>query len=89
MTGQVQDFSNKRLSAAEWSLIREAYAETYPVRPLLNHVDELKAAARDVIEQMDLTCMRASEEISVAEGCPCPLCVLQRLAAADGEVKRG
>jgi hypothetical protein len=43
------DFSSKRLSTAgEWSLIRDLYAETYPVRPLLNHVDELAAALREI-----------------------------------------
>jgi hypothetical protein len=44
----------------------------------------LEAAARNVIDEMDLTCMRASEEISVTEGCPCVVCVLQRLAALSG-----
>jgi len=35
------DFSTKRLSAEEFALVRSAYAETYPVRPLLNHIDDL------------------------------------------------
>jgi len=52
----------------------------------LGDYQTIQAAAREVVEQMDLTCMRANEEISVAEGCPCAVCVLQRLAA-DGEVK--
>jgi DNA-directed RNA polymerase subunit RPC12/RpoP len=43
-------------------------------------------AARDLIDQADLTCMRANEEISVAEGCPCPVCVVQRLIT-QAEVK--
>lgn len=37
------DFAAVRLSASELSMIREVYAETYPVRPLLNHIDELEA----------------------------------------------
>lgn len=37
------DFSKARIgSADEWQLIRDLYAETYPIRPLLNHVDELE-----------------------------------------------
>lgn len=50
------DFSAARLSADEWLLIREAYTETYPVRPLLNHVDALTAdlaAARERIAQLE------------------------------------
>lgn len=31
------------LSAEEWLVVREAYAETYPVRPLINEVDLLRA----------------------------------------------
>lgn len=40
------DFAAARLSVEEWPLVRTAYPETYPVRPLLNHVDELAAALR-------------------------------------------
>jgi hypothetical protein len=38
------DFAAVRLRPQEWPIIREAYAETYPVRPLLNHIDELREA---------------------------------------------
>ncbi len=37
------DFAAVRLSASELSTIREVYAEIYPVRPLLNRIDELEA----------------------------------------------
>lgn len=40
------DFSRVRLKPGELPIIREAYAETYPVRTLLNHVDELREALR-------------------------------------------
>ncbi|HXN95997.1 MAG TPA: hypothetical protein VN879_15945 [Candidatus Acidoferrales bacterium] len=41
------DFAAKRISDAdEWRIIRVAYAETYPVRLLLNHYDELAALLR-------------------------------------------
>lgn len=44
---KVKDFATVRVSGPEeWRVIREAYAETYPVRPLLNHVDELREALR-------------------------------------------
>lgn len=46
----------------------------------------LAQAAREVIGEMDLTCQRANEEISVAEGCPCGVCTLQRLAVPATEV---
>jgi hypothetical protein len=40
-----KDFSKSRVSGPEeWKVIRESYAETYPVRPLLNRIDELEAA---------------------------------------------
>jgi len=48
--------------------------------------ETLAQAARLVIEEMDLACMRASEEISVAEGCPCPVCILKRLAVPATDV---
>lgn len=37
------DFSAVRLAAGELELIRQVYAETYPVRSLLNRIDELEA----------------------------------------------
>jgi hypothetical protein len=48
--------------------------------------ETLAQAAREVIDEMDLTCQRASEEISVAEGCPCVVCTLQRLAVPMTDV---
>ena len=42
------DFSKVRLAPRELDIIREAYAETYPIRTLLNHLDELSAALRRV-----------------------------------------
>lgn len=44
--------------------------------------EALADAALYAITQMDLTCMRSNEEISVAEGCPCALCVLSRLVTS-------
>jgi hypothetical protein len=41
--------------------------------------EPIESAARDLLEQADLSCMRKEEEISVAEGCPCAKCVLDRL----------
>lgn len=37
------DFAAVRLAASELELIRQVYAETYPVRSLLNRIDELEA----------------------------------------------
>lgn len=49
---KVKDFATSRVSGPEeWKVIREAYAETYPVRPLLNHVDELKALLREYMAE--------------------------------------
>lgn len=46
----VKDFAKSRVSGPEeWKVIREAYAETYPVRPLLNHIDRLEAAINKAI----------------------------------------
>lgn len=39
---------------------------------------DMDTAIRDLIDSADLTCMRETEEISVAEGCPCAVCVVQR-----------
>lgn len=49
----VDRFASKRLTAPEWPLIREYYQGTYPVRPLINHVDELVAALREIIRRAD------------------------------------
>lgn len=46
--------------------------------------DKLAKAAIDLIDEADLTCHRKNEEISAVEGCPCPVCVLQRLATNSG-----
>lgn len=64
------DFASKRLSEAEWLLIREAYAETYPVRPLLNHVDELQSALRRIDFELEgsYDSGNASARIRVARG---------------------
>lgn len=35
----------------EFSLIRDLYMETYPVRPLLNHVDELAQLLREYMTE--------------------------------------
>lgn len=43
-------------------------------------------ALEDVLENNDLTCMRANEEISAAEGCPCPNC---RARAALSPLEEG
>jgi hypothetical protein len=51
---------------------------------LARDYETLAQAARDVIDEMDLTCQRANEEISVAEGCPCVVCTLQRLSNSGG-----
>jgi hypothetical protein len=40
-----------RLPPEQWAIIREMYAETYPVRPLLNHVDELRAALKALYQR--------------------------------------
>jgi hypothetical protein len=46
------DFSLVRLNhAGELGMIRMAYVETYPVRPLLNHVDELAALLREYMTE--------------------------------------
>jgi hypothetical protein len=47
--------------------------------------EALADAALYAINQMDLTCMRSNEEISVAEGCPCALCVLSRLVTPSAK----
>jgi hypothetical protein len=41
----IKDFAKSRVSGPEeWKVIREVYAETYPVRPLLNRIDQLEDA---------------------------------------------
>ena len=40
-------------------------------------IRELALAARALCEET--SCLRLSEEISLAEGCPCPKCTLERL----------
>jgi chromosome segregation ATPase len=42
---------------------------------VFDRVRELETALRDVLDECDIPCMRANEEISVAEGCPCPVCL--------------
>lgn len=42
-------FPHLRLDARELELIRSAYAETYPVPPLLDYIDELVALLRELI----------------------------------------
>jgi hypothetical protein len=61
----------------------DRYANKFDAAPyvLASDYDKLAAAAREVIESCDLSCLRASEEISIAEGCPCPVCVLKRFAS--------
>ena len=49
----------------------------------LARIAQLEGLARNLIDEADLTCMRANEEISVAEGCPCPVCVLRAALAHD------
>lgn len=47
---KVKDFATVRVSGPEeWRVIREAYAETYPVRPLLNRIDELETALMSLL----------------------------------------
>lgn len=48
---------------------------------VLKERDRVHEVARNVIESCDLSCLRASEQISMAEGCPCPVCLLKRLSA--------
>jgi hypothetical protein len=43
-------------------------------------IAELKKAIWELIDECDLTCLRANEEISESEGCPCVVC-LARVAA--------
>jgi hypothetical protein len=48
------DFSKLRVSGAdEWKLLAEAYAETYPVRPLMNHVAELAALLMHIVPYVE------------------------------------
>jgi hypothetical protein len=47
--------------------------------------EALADAALYAINQMDLTCMRSNEEISVTEGCPCAFCVLSRLVTPSAK----
>jgi hypothetical protein len=55
----------------------EVYRAITPQR--LERLRQYRSALHDVLEQNDLTCMRSSEEISVAEGCPCANCVAERV----------
>ena len=38
------------MSAGERQMIRELYLETYPIRPLLNHYDEMKSLLEFAID---------------------------------------
>ena len=53
--------SNERLTseptAEEYAMLREAYAETYPVRPLLNAIERLE---RELAEAHDILLLRQS-----------------------------
>jgi hypothetical protein len=72
----VKDFSRSRVSGPkEWRVIREAYAETYPVRPLLNHVDELREA------------LRYMHDSHHKQPCVCWIADLIRESSHSGEVK--
>lgn len=73
---KVSDFATVRVSGPEeWRVIRDAYAETYPVRPLLNHVDELREALRymhDSFHKQPCVCwiqdlIRSSTDTSCSE----------------------
>jgi hypothetical protein len=58
------DFSKLRVSGAdEWKLLAQAYAETYPVRPLMNHVAELVALLTRIMPYVE-TQTNALEECS-------------------------
>jgi hypothetical protein len=48
------DFAKARLRPEEWPLIRDLYAETYPVRPLVNHCDEMKSLLEFAIDEIRL-----------------------------------
>jgi hypothetical protein len=69
-----QTFGDKNLADDICDLMNMAYEAG------MECSDPLAAAARDLLEQADVPCMRGAEEISVAEGCPCATCVLRRLA---------
>lgn len=48
------DFSKVRLKPGELTMLRDAYAETYPVRPLINHVDELRSALQSLADEVGI-----------------------------------
>lgn len=48
------DFSKVRLAEGELTMLRMAYAETYPVRSLINRIDELEEALLSLLPGLEL-----------------------------------
>jgi hypothetical protein len=59
-TSRPDHFADKFPTAEELVILREAYAETYPVRPLLNEIDRLRAMNAELINANDAGCMGAT-----------------------------
>lgn len=51
MTNERTDrFADKFPTADELAMLREAYAETYPVRPLLNEIERLRGLLAETLD---------------------------------------
>lgn len=53
-------------TAEEYALFREAYAETYPVRPLLNAIDAKDAEIERLTEKLDEALSRNGALVLIA-----------------------